>query len=422
MPKRRYENETEQEREERDSRERERLRAHRASESEEQRSQRLSQNRERERARRANASDEQRSQTLSQQRKRERARRANENEEQRSHRLSQQRERDLDRSFARSQQLIAEHSPNEVALQGIEFDPDQDEWSPFVANRQQCIALGIPLSRPHMPTIIPSSAIDEIPPNGSPVNEPDEQPIPQRGLQSGRNGNVRTRAQLLRVALQTQEDIVESDVDEITLGEMTSICVSCKSKNFAGEKPPDGKFTACCHKGIVKLNPLPTSDLIKKLLTGEHPHSTNFMENIRQYNSALAFASMGAQVKPPPGYGPYCFRIHGQIYHRASHLHPQIGMQRKYAQLYILDSDAAFLQRMSILENVGCLPDLMKALGDHMSQINPLAHAYKMLREVELEEEAKALAEGRTMNKVFMGIHNDRNQDQRRYNVARAND
>ncbi|GBN05996.1 hypothetical protein AVEN_255998-1 [Araneus ventricosus] len=31
---------------------------------------------------------------------------------------------------------------------------------------------------------------------------------------------------------------------------------------------------------------------------------------------------MGAQIVPSTGRGEYCFRIHGQIYHRTSHLHP----------------------------------------------------------------------------------------------------
>ncbi|GBO16349.1 hypothetical protein AVEN_61507-1 [Araneus ventricosus] len=31
---------------------------------------------------------------------------------------------------------------------------------------------------------------------------------------------------------------------------------------------------------------------------------------------------MGAQIVPSTGRGAYCFRIHGQIYHRTSHLHP----------------------------------------------------------------------------------------------------
>ncbi|GBM83328.1 hypothetical protein AVEN_184159-1 [Araneus ventricosus] len=49
-------------------------------------------------------------------------------------------------------------------------------------------------------------------------------------------------------------------------------------------------------------------------------------ETEEQRNSRLVImaqrASMGAQIVPSTGRGAYCFRIHGQIYHRTSCLHP----------------------------------------------------------------------------------------------------
>ena len=36
---------------------------------------------------------------------------------------------------------------------------------------------------------------------------------------------------------------------------------------------------------------------------------------IHLYNSSLAFAFMGTNLDIPPGHGPYCYRIHCQIYH-----------------------------------------------------------------------------------------------------------
>ena len=49
-------------------------------------------------------------------------------------------------------------------------------------------------------------------------------------------------------------------------------------------------------------------------------------------------ASFGAEIETPAGAGPYCFKIHGQIYHRIGNLHPPAGVQRSFGQLYILDS------------------------------------------------------------------------------------
>jgi hypothetical protein len=81
---------------------------------------------------------------------------------------------------------------------------------------------------------------------------------------------------------------------------MDEVCSECQSINFKNEKPSDGKFTLCCHKGKVKLEPLePYPELLKALLTDKkHPNYANFIENIRSYNSALAFASMGASIAP----------------------------------------------------------------------------------------------------------------------------
>ena len=61
----------------------------------------------------------------------------------------------------------------------------------------------------------------------------------------------------------------------------------------------------------------------------------HFLEFIRQYNNAFAFASMSANIHQFTARGPYCFRIHGQIYHRAGNLHPSEGEQAKYGQIYV---------------------------------------------------------------------------------------
>jgi len=73
--------------------------------------------------------------------------------------------------------------------------------------------------------------------------------------------------------------------------------------------------------------------MLEELINKSHEYSKNFVENIRSFNSTLAFASMGANIAPPTGYGPYCFRIHGQLYHRAGVLNPADGEARKFAHL-----------------------------------------------------------------------------------------
>ncbi|KAG8187889.1 hypothetical protein JTE90_001653 [Oedothorax gibbosus] len=70
---------------------------------------------------------------------------------------------------------------------------------------------------------------------------------------------------------------------------------------------------------------------------------------------------MGAQIKPPPGTGPYCFRIHGQIYHMVSPLYAGSEQKAGYGQLYIFDSSEATIQRMEN-SNKGCSQILMQQL------------------------------------------------------------
>jgi hypothetical protein len=62
---------------------------------------------------------------------------------------------------------------------------------------------------------------------------------------------------------------------------------------------------------------------------------------IGEYNSAVAFLSMGAGIKSPPGNGLYSFCIHGEIYHFASLLYPNDKSRLRYGKLYILDSAKA---------------------------------------------------------------------------------
>ena len=83
-------------------------------------------------------------------------------------------------------------------------------------------------------------------------------------------------------------------------------------------------------------------------MTHANPYSKDFTKSIRNYNSALAFASIGAEVSQMSGNGTYCYKIQGQIYHRISALYPNEGVRPKFAQLYILDSEEALIERMNV--------------------------------------------------------------------------
>ncbi|XP_053568401.1 uncharacterized protein LOC128657987 [Bombina bombina] len=214
----------------------------------------------------------------------------------------------------------------------------------------------------------------------------------------------------------------EDNVPMHTCGQLNVYCTFCMAKHFPEEQPSDKLFNKCCNKGKITLPHIQISPLIQQLMTGQHTHSNNFMQNIRSINSALAFASMGANIAPPPGYGPYCFRINGQIYHRSGALHPENDDQRKFAQLYILSPEEAADQRAALKENSGCHIELLRELSSYMCQYNPFAKACKMLYEVEQECIHEASLNGVQNSKVSMVILQDRTSDYRRYNVQRVNE
>ncbi|GBN82679.1 hypothetical protein AVEN_103253-1 [Araneus ventricosus] len=104
--------------------------------------------------------------------------------------------------------------------------------------------------------------------------------------------------------------------------------------------------------GKVQLPAFPDApELLKALLTENSPDAKNYRQRIREYNFALAFASLEAQIKPPRRTGPYCYRLHGQVYHRVSPLYASDQHKESYGQLYIFDSSEATEKRLSNKQN-----------------------------------------------------------------------
>ena len=88
------------------------------------------------------------------------------------------------------------------------------------------------------------------------------------------------------------------------------------------------------------------------MFIGSTLQAINFRHNIRNYNSAFAFAfaSFGAKIALPPSRGTYCLHIHSQTYHCSNTLHPNEGEDRQYGQLYIIEGDQAVSTHMKNYE------------------------------------------------------------------------
>ena len=171
------------------------------------------------------------------------------------------------------------------------------------------------------------------------------------------------------------------------IGEMNVICPDCAALRFGGES------FYCCHNGKVALpNSLEYPPELKRLFDMNDHKGTNFRKYIRNYNSAFAFASFGANINHSPGRRPYCFRLHGQTYHHVSSLHPGDNDARKYRQLYIIDAQEAVQARLVSPENSNCLQAIVEVISNVMDN-NPYAKLCKNMRTVELEKVEKASME-----------------------------
>jgi hypothetical protein len=66
--------------------------------------------------------------------------------------------------------------------------------------------------------------------------------------------------------------------------------------------------------------------------------TNNYREHLREENSAMAFASMGAKFKLPSGNILYLTQIHGHVYHLVSLLYSNEANKTGFRQHYIFDA------------------------------------------------------------------------------------
>ena len=183
----------------------------------------------------------------------------------------------------------------------------------------------------------------------------------------------------------------EDSITTHSLGRMDSECDYCHALYFKSEmvvvKTRVAVFHKCCMEGkyVFDFN-FSVPPLIQQLLCNSHPQSNDFVTNIRQYNSGLAFASFGATVGAGcvPGRGPYSFRVQGIIYHLSSNLRQDDNAQRKFAQLYFIDSSLANQCRSA--NNPQCSLELFIELDTLMRNVNNYARTFMNLQEVEERE------------------------------------
>ncbi|CEG72446.1 hypothetical protein RMATCC62417_08004 [Rhizopus microsporus] len=149
--------------------------------------------------------------------------------------------------------------------------------------------------------------------------------------------------------------------------------------------------TPCTGSMKVQLQLLPDPlQYLKDLLASTDIQGSLFKDNLRQYNAAFAFTSLGCDIVSAEERnansnnrrgGLNAFQIHDALCHRQGPLLSVEGNASLYAQLYIYDPSYAAQRRSERNENLK--NGNIESLSIVLVQYNPFArsycHAYKIL-------------------------------------------
>ncbi|XP_051153690.1 uncharacterized protein LOC127276975 [Leptopilina boulardi] len=215
-----------------------------------------------------------------------------------------------------------------------------------------------------------------------------------------------------------------TDVQEHYIGPMDVLCEHCEARHFAAERVSRKKnsFNDCCSHGEVVLEPLPEPPtILNELFNGTHEESRHFFERIRWYNNSFAFASFNANLvnfnnRRP---GPYCFKIHGQIYYQINtSLYPSDNENLSFGQLFIVDQNEATHVRCQQTARLN--PDIITKIDQVLRDCNIFAKSYQMMHE-ELQS-ASSQSNTQTSSEMQLLFSLKPGIDLRRYNQQRVNE
>ena len=94
-------------------------------------------------------------------------------------------------------------------------------------------------------------------------------------------------------------------------------------------------------------------------------------------------------------------------YHCSNTLHPNVGEDRQYGQLYIIEGDQAVRTRMNSIPNSSCTYEIMQIIQTIIDHNSPYVAAYKYVH---------AMLLSKVNNSVHLLKIDHRGPDQRCYN------
>ena len=182
----------------------------------------------------------------------------------------------------------------------------------------------------------------------------------------------------------------------------------------------------CCAKGAVTLpiaNDTPEQLWIlltetrvnangKRVWTDRTAH---FQQNIRSYNNAMSFTSLGAKIDRAitmNGVGVYTFRIQGALHHSMGSLLPPPGETPRFAQVYMFESAQEQLQfRQEIHPYLAV--DILELLSTVLQEVNPYVQFWR--------NAAQRMAENAQLT-IRLTMLDPTVRDPRRYNRPAADE
>nr|KAJ0190338.1 hypothetical protein LSAT_V11C800411510 [Lactuca sativa] len=209
-------------------------------------------------------------------------------------------------------------------------------------------------------------------------------------------------------------------------GDQIVVCQTCRAKlwtneSIRGKQKKSTNFSLCCGYGKVQLPDLKKAPpTYERMFQSNDCKSKNFRKNIRRYNSMFSFTSMGGKIDSSinRGNAPYIFRLGGQNYHSIGSLLPAKGLQPKFSQLYIYDTDNENSNRQRCFrgenqQSTSFDNDIIEELKVMLDSNNVLVSSYRMVRD--------AFQKNPHID-MKLRIIGKRNRDGRTYNLPTASE
>jgi hypothetical protein len=142
------------------------------------------------------------------------------------------------------------------------------------------------------------------------------------------------------------------------------------------------QFELCCKRGDAMLDLLRAPPpFLRALLEGDDLRARSFRQNIRAYNSAVAFTSVSytKDTRTDLSRGLHCFQIHGELFHYQGPLEPSSHETPTFAQLFSYNPDYATRVRLQHCPQLD--PTILRGFHEMLTDHNPFIRMYKTARE-----------------------------------------